>query len=99
MVTGVSGGYMNGGGGGWYGGGASGPDGTSGGGSSWTYTESNFNSWKSGNLSDAQKYELDSSYYLTSAATIAGNTQFTSPTGTNETGHSGNGYARITALD
>ena len=36
---------------------------------------------------------------LTNAQTIAGNQQFTSPTGTNETGHSGNGYARITALD
>ena len=33
---------------------------------------------------------------LTSASTIAGNTSFTSPTGTVETGHSGNGYIRIT---
>lgn len=33
---------------------------------------------------------------LTSASTIAGNTSFTSPTGTIETGHSGNGYIRIT---
>ena len=33
---------------------------------------------------------------LTSASTIAGNTSFTSPTGTSETGHSGNGYIRIT---
>lgn len=33
---------------------------------------------------------------LTSASTIAGNTSFTSPTGTTETGHSGNGYIRIT---
>ena len=36
---------------------------------------------------------------LTDAQTIAGNQSFTSPTGTNETGHSGNGYARITCLD
>lgn len=33
---------------------------------------------------------------LTSAATIAGNISFASPTGTSETGHSGNGYIRIT---
>lgn len=33
---------------------------------------------------------------LTSASTIAGNTSFTSPTGTTETGHRGNGYIRIT---
>ena len=33
---------------------------------------------------------------LTSASTIAGNTSFTSPTGSSETGHSGNGYIRIT---
>ena len=36
---------------------------------------------------------------LTEAQTIAGNTSFTSPTGTNETGHTGDGYARITAID
>lgn len=33
---------------------------------------------------------------LTSASTIAGNSSFTSPTGSSETGHSGNGYIRIT---
>lgn len=33
---------------------------------------------------------------LTSTATIAGNSSFTSPTGSTETGHSGNGYIRIT---
>ena len=98
---GTSGGYMNGGGGGWYGGGASGPDGTSGGGSGWVYTESNYNSWRSGNATDANQYLLKDhpEYYLTNAQTIAGNTSFTAPGGSNETGHSGNGYARITALD
>ena len=35
---------------------------------------------------------------LTSTATIAGNTAFTSPTGVNETGHTGNGYIRITVI-
>lgn len=33
---------------------------------------------------------------LTSASTTAGNSSFTSPTGSTETGHSGNGYIRIT---
>lgn len=33
---------------------------------------------------------------LTSASTIAGNSSFTSPTGSSETGHSGDGYIRIT---
>lgn len=33
---------------------------------------------------------------LASASTITGDTSFTSPTGTTETGHSGNGYIRIT---
>ena len=36
---------------------------------------------------------------LTSASTIAGNTSFASPTGTSETGHSGNGYIRISAIE
>ena len=81
------------GGGGWYGGGG----GTNhnqggGGGSGYVYTSSTASNYPSGCL-------LNESYYLTDAQTIAGNQSFTSPTGTNETGHSGNGYARITALD
>lgn len=36
---------------------------------------------------------------LTNAQTIAGNTSFISPTGTNETGHAGNGYIRITVIE
>jgi hypothetical protein len=39
---------------------------------------------------------LNSTHYLSSASTIAGDTSFTSPTGSSETGHSGNGYIRIT---
>lgn len=35
---------------------------------------------------------------LEDASTAAGNTAFTSPSGEEETGHSGNGYARITAI-
>lgn len=93
-----------GGGGGWYGaypGGGqtipatstSGSD-TSGspGGSGYVYTSSTASNYPSGCL-------LNSSYYLTNAQTIAGNTSFTSPTGSNETGHGGNGYVRITVIE
>lgn len=93
-----------GGGGGWYGacpaGGQttpatsnSGSD-TSGspGGSGYVYTSSTAKNYPSGCL-------LNSSYYLSDAKTIAGNTSFTSPTGSSETGHSGNGYCRITVIE
>lgn len=92
-----SGGYAGAGGGGWYGGGGSYPDGSGdddrggGGGSGYVYTSSTASNYPSGCL-------LNASYYLTDAQTIAGNTAFTSPTGTNETGHTGNGYIRITAI-
>lgn len=92
-----SSGYAGAGGGGWYGGGGSYPD-TSGdddrgggGGSGYVYTSSTASNYPSGCL-------LNSSYYLTNASTIAGNTAFTSPTGTSETGHTGNGYVRITVI-
>ena len=91
-----------GGGGGWYGGGTtngsqniptsnSGSD-TSGGagGSGYVYTSSTASSYPSG-------VKLNSSYYLTNASTIAGNTSFTDNSGSTVTGHSGNGYARITS--
>ena len=93
-----------GGGGGWYGaypaGGqttpatcSSGSD-TSGspGGSGYVYTSATASNYPSGCL-------LNSSYYLSAAKTIAGNTSFTSPTGSSETGHSGNGYCRITVIE
>ena len=35
---------------------------------------------------------------MTSTTLAAGNTSFTSPAGASETGHTGNGYARITYL-
>lgn len=89
-----SSGYAGAGGGGWYGGGGSYPD-TSGdddrgggGGSGFVWTGSNAPSG----------YLLDSSYYLTSASTIDGNTSFTEPSGSTETGHTGDGYVRITAI-
>lgn len=93
-----------GGGGGWYGaypaGGQTTPatgssvSDTSGspGGSGYVYTSATASNYPSGCL-------LNSSYYLSAAKTIAGNTSFTSPTGSSETGHSGNGYCRITVIE
>ena len=56
------------------------------------YTSSTASYYPSGCL-------LNSSYYLSNAATYAGNTSFTSTSGGTETGHSGNGYARITLVE
>ncbi len=92
--------YANGaGGGGWYGGGGSGHyNGQSsvrftggGGGSGYVYTESTASYYPSGCL-------LDASYYLQQASTYAGNTSFAAPNGDTETGHSGNGYAKVTYI-
>lgn len=89
-----------GGGGGWYGGGcatsssdsnADTTRGSNGGGSGYVYTSSTASNYPSG-------CKLNSTHYLTSAATYAGNTSFTSTSGSNETGHSGNGYVRITVI-
>ena len=87
-----------GGGGGWYGGGActSYSDSTNyrgynGGGSGYVYTSSTASNYPSGCL-------LTSAYYLTDAATIAGNTSFTDYSGSTVTGHSGNGCVRITVV-
>ncbi|MBQ4359837.1 MAG: hypothetical protein II767_06235, partial [Proteobacteria bacterium] len=82
------------GGGGWYGGGSGFHSG--GGGSGWIYTEANYTIWKNGNPTDAGKYTLNSAYYLSSQQTIAGSASMPAPNGGNETGHAGNGYARIT---
>lgn len=90
-----SSGYGGAGGGGWYGGSGSYPDGSGdddrggGGGSGFVWTGSNA----------PTGYLLDSSYYLTSTSLIGGNSAFTSPTGTSETGHTGDGYARITIVE
>lgn len=89
------------GGGGWYGGASrysvssysTGSDSEGGGGGSgYVYTSSTAKNYPSGCL-------LNSSYYLTDAQTIAGNNSFVSPTGSSETGHSGNGYCRITVIE
>ena len=92
-----SSGYGGAGGGGWYGGQGTYPDGSGdddgggGGGSGYVYTSSTAKNYPQGCL-------LNSSYYLTDAQTIAGNQAFTSPEGTYETGHSGNGFCRITNM-
>ena len=88
-------GYGGAGGGGWYGGSGAYPDGSGdddrggGGGSGFVWTGQNAPSG----------YLLGSAYYLTNASTKAGNTSFTAPGGAAETGHSGDGYARITCLE
>ena len=90
-----SSGYAGAGGGGWYGGSGSYPDGSGdddrggGGGSGYVYTAETATNYPAGNY-------VNSSYYLTNAQTIAGNQSFKSPTGTAETGHTGNGFCRIT---
>ena len=91
-------GYGGAGGGGWYGGQGTYPDGSGdddgggGGGSGYVYTSSTAKNYPNGCL-------LNSTHYLTNAQTIAGDTSFTSPTGSSETGHTGNGFCRITNLN
>lgn len=93
----LSSGYGGAGGGGWYGGSGNVPDGSGdddrggGGGSGYIYTSGTASSYPSGCL-------LNSSYYLVNAATSDGSSSFTSPSGTSETGHSGNGYAKVTYI-
>lgn len=90
-----SSGYAGAGGGGWYGGGGSYPDGSGdddrggGGGSGWVWTGSNA----------PTGFLLSAAHQLSNASTKAGNTSFTGPTGSSETGHTGDGYARITVLE
>ena len=93
-----SNGYGGAGGGGWYGGGGAYPDSSGdddkggGGGSGYVYSSSTSSTYPSGCL-------LKSSDKLTDALTTAGNSSFTGPTGSSETGHSGDGYIRITVLE
>ena len=70
-----------------------------GGGSGWVNTESNYTSWNSANATDAANYKLKDKYRLANTALSAGNVSFTSPTGSSETGHVGNGFVRITVID
>ena len=93
----VNSGYGGAGGGGWYGGSGTQPDSSSdddkagAGGSGYVYTSSTASQYPSGCL-------LDSSLYLSDASTIIGTSSFTGPGGSSETGHSGNGYCRITVI-
>lgn len=93
-----SSGYGGGGGGGWYGGSGTYPDGSGdddrggSGGSGYVYTSSTASSYPSGCL-------LIASDYLESASTTIGTSSFLSPTGSSETGHSGDGYVRITIVE
>ena len=87
-----------GGAGGGYGGAGSYPDGSGdddrggGGGSGYVYTSSTASNYPSGCL-------LNSSYYLSNASTTAGNASMPATSSGTETGHSGNGYARITNMN
>lgn len=83
--------------GGWYGGGAAGNYNSrsrnratgGGGGSGFVWTSSTASNVPSG-------YGVSTAYYLTNASTKSGNTTFESTSGGTETGHTGNGYAKIT---
>ena len=94
----ASNGYGGAGGGGWYGGAGTYPDGSAdddrggGGGSGYVYTSSTASQYPSGCL-------LTEEYYLTDAATVAGNTSFKDYSGSTVTGHSGHGACRITAIE
>lgn len=91
-------GYAGAGGGGWYGGAGSYPDGSGdddrggGGGSGFVWTSGTASQVPSG-------YKVGTNFYLTGASTTAGNTSFANTAGTgNETGHAGDGYAKITTV-
>ena len=80
--------YSIGGGGGWYGGGSARRAG-GGGGSGYVYNSSSSANYPSGCL-------LNSDYYLSNTSLLGAGNSWTSPDGATESGHSGNGYVRIT---
>jgi hypothetical protein len=84
-----------GGGGGWYGGGAgangSNCAGGGGGGSGYVYTSATAGNYPLGCL-------LNNSHYLANAQAIGGDQSFLSPAGVSETGHTGDGFVRITVI-
>jgi hypothetical protein len=91
-----------GGGGGYYGGGGGGytnevDHGSGGGGSSFISGYTGCNAINSTGAHTGQPNHY-SGYIFTDMQMIDGNTQMSSPSGAIETGHSGNGYARITYL-
>ncbi|MBQ1926417.1 MAG: hypothetical protein II180_09900, partial [Proteobacteria bacterium] len=80
----------SGGGGGWYGGGGA-THGTGAGGSGYVYKSDTAANYPSG-------CKLNDTYYLTGAQTTIGSATMPAPAGGTETGHTGNGYARITLV-
>lgn len=89
--------YGGGGGGGWFGGGSMWSY-AGAGGSGFVYTETN--SQYTNSSYTGGEWLLNSSYFLMDDSyTVGGNTSFLAPNGETELGHSGNGYARITAVD
>ena len=93
-----SSGYGGAGGGGWYGGSGTYPD-SSGdddkagcGGSAYAWQSSTKSQYPSGCL-------LDDSMFMTDVYIKDGSLSFESPSGGNETGHSGNGHCRITVVE
>ena len=80
--------YSIGGGGGWYGGGSARRAG-GGGGSGYVYNSSSSANYPSGCL-------LNSDYYLSNTSLLGAGGLWNSPDGATESGHSGNGYVRIT---
>jgi len=89
-----SSGFGGAGGGGWYGGAGRVPDssgdddGGGGGGSGFVWVGKNA----------PEGFALSEEHYLTNAQTVNGAQSFLSPDGASETGHSGDGYARITPV-
>lgn len=80
--------YSVGGGGGWWGGGSARRSG-GGGGSGYVYNSSSSVNYPSGCL-------LNSDYYLSNTSLLGVGDLWNSPDGVTESGHSGNGYVRIT---
>jgi len=88
-----------GGGGGWYGGGGGAEGGGEGGGGSSFLFDSNSAAAVASVLTNTgTAYALDDKYQLKNASTIDGAHEMPAPDGSKETGHQGNGYARITLV-
>ena len=94
--------YVNdegGGGGGWFGGFRGDHNNAGGtGGSGFVFTKAAVDNGVTAQSVIGGKWLLDEKYYLTETQNIGGNQSFKSPSGSNETGHSGNGYAKITLI-
>jgi hypothetical protein len=97
------------GGGGWYGGGARNAGmingSAGGGGSGWVYTQNAYNTWAgiagATAVSSMAAAGLTGDIYLGNTKLLSGNQDFPAADGSGiyETGHSGNGYARVTLIE